>query len=308
MKNYLARLPVAEFPHTPKNGGKVVEVQHTDSVKHAMEVLSRHNIYSAPVYDADQGHHVGMIDMIDIADFITDNFDDSVAFGNGFEAIFEQAEALSKATVSDIADLSKRNSFVPVSINASMLDIVKLLTENRVHRVCVFDDKDKLVNVITQSAVLNLLQNHKFSGVETKTIKELKLGTSPVFSVDITQPTIDAFRLLRRTNNYAVPVVNKTLKNAIVSNISSKDARGTCSTPAKLHLLYAPISQFLASQTEDSVDIVAPSITVKPTDTVKTVINKLVKNCIHRVYVLDANNAPQAVITLTDVLKALINC
>lgn len=307
LKNYLAQLKVKDFPATTANNGNVVVVKTSDNLKSTMNLLNEHNIYSAPVFDDDKNQYVGMIDMIDIADFIVDNFEHSKFLGPGFEAIFDQAQHFLEATVADVANLSKRNLFVPVSEESNLLSVVNLLTENRVHRVCVFGSDDKtLVNIITQSAVIDFVNRHNFSAVEKKTVEELKLGTTPVLSVDINSPTIDAFRLLRQAGVYAVPIINKSIGKQIVANISCKDARAAAKDPSKIHLLYAPLSQFLAEKNKKQIDIETPSITCSSNDTIRTVIDRIVANRIHRVYVLDKTNAPQAIITLTDVLKALL--
>jgi len=228
--------------------------------------------------------------------------------GNGFEAILNQADAFVSVNVETIANSSERKNFIPISGNADMLQVAKLLTEHSVHRVNVFDDNEKLINIITKSAVVSQLDKHsKDLGITgKKTVKELNLGSSPVISIDISSHTIEAFKLLYESNMYAVPVVNKQIGNQIVANISAKDVRQVCFDPSRFHLLYSPISQFLSKIHSDAIDIGTPSITCTENDTLSFIIKKLVLNKIHRLYVIDKNNTPKKVITLTDIISIVI--
>lgn len=309
LSNYFAHITVKDFPQTSKNDGKVIVVKSTDNLKAVMGVLVDNNIYSTPIYDEELKQYIGMVDMGDIVDFISKNFEETQMLGKGFEAIFNQAEKFISAKVIDVIAESQRTPFVPISVKASMLDVAMLFNEHNVHRVNVFDDDENLINIITKSALLEQLQKHKelVSEFSKRTASELNLGTSPVISVDISDSTFKAFNILRESNLYAVPVVNIQLGNSIVANISAKDVRAACSDPSRLHLLYGPISKFLATVTKDSVDIASPSITCKDTDTFESILEKLVVNKIHRVYVIDPkSNAPKKVISLTDILHCVV--
>lgn len=299
---------VSQFASTGKNGGKVIVLEAEDSVRHAMQTLVSNRIYSAPVYSEKEEQYIGMFDMIDVVEFIADTFDKAEMMGPGFEAILEQAEKFGSAKLHEVADFSKRDPFVPVPDDADMLPIVEILADYDVHRVNVFNSEGKLTNIITQSAVVDMLASRlkDVQDIASKTVEELNLGSSPVASVDITDSTIQAFKLLKKKKVYAIPVVNKGLNGAIVANISAKDVRAVCGTPAQLHLLHEPISHFLATLHQDEIDIRTPSITVKTTDTLADVIKKLTVNRIHRVYTLNADNSPHSVITLTDVLKVFV--
>lgn len=305
----LKSILVSQFAKTGKNNGKVIVLEAEDSVRHAMQTLVANQIYSAPVYSEKEGQYIGMFDMIDVVEFIAVTFEKAEMIGPGFEAILEQAERFGTAKLHEVTDFSKRDPFVPVPDDADMYPIVEILADCDVHRVNVFDSEGKLANIITQSAVVDMLASrlNDVKDIASKTVAELKLGSSPVVSVDISQDTIQAFKALRRHKIYAIPVVNKSLNGAIVANISAKDVRAVCGTPAQLHLLHEPISHFLATLHQDDIDIRTPSITVNPSDTLGAVIQKLVVNRIHRVYTLNDDNSPRSVITLTDILKVFVD-
>jgi len=61
--------------------------------------------------------------------------------------------------------------------------------------------------------------------------------------------------------------------------------------------LFQPLSQFLGNQ-----DLV----TAYPSETFEAVINKVVQKHVHRIYVLDEENKPQGLFSLTDILEELL--
>ena len=69
--------------------------------KHS-QTLNHHQIYSAPVYNEESKEYVGMIDMLDMVEFISQNFDEAQLLGEGFEAIFEQAERFGSTPIHDV--------------------------------------------------------------------------------------------------------------------------------------------------------------------------------------------------------------
>lgn len=271
-----------------------------------MQTLVSNGIYSAPVRSKSEDQFIGMFDMIDVVHFIAENFEEASIMGPGFEAEFQQAEKFLHALVKDVVDFSRRNPFVPVPDDASMFTIGELLADLSVHRVNVFNSEGKLANIITQSAMVDLLDKNLDRTPELAQKTVGAVGHSPVFSVDISEPTINAFRALYEHSLYAVPVVNKLNGNAIVANISAKDVKIVCSTPAHLSLLHAPISQFLSVVHQQEIDICTPSITVQPSDTLKKAMSTIIANRIHRVYVINADNTIASVVSLTDILHQFV--
>jgi len=302
---FLRSIKVSDFPHADKNGGKILQFDSHEKIRSAMKKLVELNVHSAPVWDEAEQQYIGMLDMIDIVEFITEVFDESEVKGEGFESVAEQVERFSTNEVKNVADLSRRNPFVPVPDDADLYPVVEILSRFDVHRVNVFDKDGKLSNIITQSAVVDLLAKNldKIGDVANKSIAELGIGGSPVITVNIRERTINAFRTIREHHLYALPVIGAD--GAIVANISAKDMRLIARSPANFYMLYEPISHFLAEMHQDEIDVKTPAIVCKPTDTLATVIRKLVQNRIHRVYVLNHDNSPAKVVSLTDVLQTL---
>ena len=134
-------------------------------------------------------------------------------------------------------NLSRRNPFVMVLETDSLLKVAEVLsTRWGVHRVNVFNKDGQLVNIVTQSSLVNFLAHHLsgLGGVVDKTVGDLKLGTAPVVTVEATAKTSEAFNALRQHNISAVPVVNSLAGGGIIANIRfarCDGARARCAPP-----------------------------------------------------------------------------
>ena|SRR3990167_6065250 len=103
LREKLQSIIVSHFDKPVINGGKVITLQHSTHMKEAVKTLTDNRIYSAPVWNEEVKQFIGVIDMIDVVEFISNNFDQASKFlGDGFEAIFEQATRFLSSTVGDI--------------------------------------------------------------------------------------------------------------------------------------------------------------------------------------------------------------
>jgi len=309
---FLESVSVSEFDKTQKQGNhdnhKIIVFESHEKIRNAMQILIDNNIYSAPVWNKEEKQFIGMLDLMDILCFFEKVFKETEVLGEGFLALFEQVNRFATEDVAHCADLSKNNPFVAVGDNENLLQVVELLSRPAVHRVNVFSAEGLLENVITQSAVIELLsKNIDKLAVAHKTIEELNIGTVPVVSVDINMRTIDAFITMADKKLYSIPVVNHSLNNALVTNLSVKDSRSVLLDPTHLHLIYKPLREFITELHSEDINIRSPSITISSHDSLGLALKKFVVNKIHRVYVLHADGSPARVISLTDILNVIVN-
>jgi len=107
--------------------------------------------------------------------------------------------------------------------------------------------------------------------------------------------TFDAFRLLGDEYVTALPVVDKE-SGKLLANLSASDLRGL--TVPKLRFLNDSVETFLTAQTGG----VRAPVAVKNTATLGQVIQLVVENGIHRVWLTDDKDKPAGVVTLSDIL------
>jgi CBS domain-containing protein len=201
--------------------------------------------------------------------------------------------------------LSRRNALHPVSPNDSLLDICEILAKG-VHRVPVMD-KGEIVNIISQSSIIQFLHKHnkELAPFTSKKIGEIKIGSKPVITVNKTTVAIDAFRLMDNKKISGLAVVDEA--GRFVGNTSASDLKLFMQT-LSLEILKQPVSQFLNTLRQESIDIRVPTISVGSNDTVQTAISKLAMTKIHKLFVADDGDGykPKMVVSITDILKYLM--
>ena len=69
--------------------------------------------------------------------------------------------------------------------------------------------------------------------------------------------------------------------------------------------LNLPITEFLGRIYKDKVDVNAPLVCVKPSSTLEEVLGKMTVARVHRVFVVDDDSMPLAVVSVTDIMKLI---
>jgi len=298
----------------------LIKLSHHDQLDTAFSKLFDNRILSAPVLD-DEGKVKGLLAMIDIAVFAVNLAKTSQALVSMLGMPISHPEALSNfdnlpdlfigdkrledAFGSDPTDFmknfSRRNPTRTVSYAGSWQDLAEALSQ--VRRVVVLNAQGHLLNYITQSDFIKLLNERNLFGDKwNKTISELSLGTSPVISVRDNKRAIDAFKEFALHDIEAVPIVDASGK--IVGNVSATDIRVMEASADAIDALYLKYDDFRKKM--ETYNIPSAPVTVTSKTTLGDVVSLLVKNKIHRVYVVD-NGALKSVVSMMDIIRTVAN-
>eukprot|EP00010_Vexillifera_abyssalis_P003651 CAMPEP_0201552324 /NCGR_PEP_ID=MMETSP0173_2-20130828/15038_1 /ASSEMBLY_ACC=CAM_ASM_000268 /TAXON_ID=218659 /ORGANISM="Vexillifera sp., Strain DIVA3 564/2" /LENGTH=213 /DNA_ID=CAMNT_0047962785 /DNA_START=328 /DNA_END=969 /DNA_ORIENTATION=- len=198
--------------------------------------------------------------------------------------------------------LARRHPFHPVSRNCTIAAVVQLLATG-IHRVPVMENGE-VVDIISQSVVIAWIQSN-LKHVEQEVsvlLKNLPIGTSPVLSVKNNTSTLEAFAKLDQAGKSGLAVLGD--HGEILTSTSGKDLKLWLRSPTS-EILQLPILKFLQKIRADEINITALAVTATDKDTLAFVISKLKATRSHRIFVVDAKNAPTRVISLTDILRQL---
>jgi len=207
-----------------------------------------------------------------------------------------------------------------------------------VHRVALFNDAGCIEQIISQSDIIKFLSRHKteLGPTGTRTVEQLGLISYSVEGVHPETPAVEAMASMSRKRISSLAVLDANGK--ILGNFSQSDMRTIISS--NFGALALPVGEYLAHENrvefvgfnrlhEEGVegtaghkfvmDRVARKRPVTPggevgqelvlarkSDSLSGVIDMLVTNRIHRVYVVDESDVPIGVITCTDILKKLL--
>lgn len=189
---------------------------------------------------------------------------------------------------------------MPVDQRAPVTSAIELMTRWRVHRVPVVDTDGELLTIVTQSHIARLIYKWlaRFEQLADSTVEQRKLGYSEVATVQQDEPAVNAFRRIHERAVSAVGVVDAEGK--LVGNVSASDLKVIGYDGRLLSHLFVPVSEFVKITRPEGVG----PITVTPRSTFGQVLDKLVSNRIHRVYVIDDDNKPVGVVSLLEILQA----
>jgi len=282
----------------------LIVIQTQTTVPRALKILIANNIYSAPVLDESSGEYYGFIDLVDIVTFIVQIFDETRVLGENFLTELEQEERFAMEYSSQVADLSRKNPVHPLKKGSKILEAIKIFASTGTHRIPIVYNR-KIEQVLTQSAVLSWVVKHKdqLGSVLTKTVQELNLGMKHVFSVYPETKAIDALTLMAKHKVSAVAVLDHD--GSLFTNISAKDLR-VLANERVFRKLYSSCLEFVQAARAADMKETAAAMYCHPEDTIDKVISKLEAIGIHRLYVCDAARHPIGVITLGDVLGAIL--
>jgi len=297
--NKLFQLSVDAIP-TPK--GQVVVIDSNDPVVKGFEILLGNKLLSAPVFDKASGKYTGFLDIRDLISFCVFIYDSNIQAENLLDIVNYGVRMFKHAVDGvTVTYLSRRNPFHAVKQGAPLLEAVDILARG-VRRVPIVNEAGHVVNIVSQSSIIQFLQHHVGdvgSSLNAK-VGELNVGSSPVLAVKKDTIAIDVFRMMDQNKRSGVAVVDEA--GVLVGNTSGADLKLFINTPS-MSVLQIPIVQFLNQIRNQNIDIMVPVITVIPEDSFAHIIGKLAATRVHRVFVVDPKFHPTKVISITDVLR-----
>ena len=224
-----------------------------------------------------------------------------------FNKEIENLEEFRKTTVGEAAQWARFGPFVPIDHDrGNLLDAMLLCGNHAIRRVPVVKTPGgDITNIITQSALVQTLAANleRFATVSKLPLAQLGLATpAPVVSVTTEDKLRAAFHLIKTSDVSAVPVLDP-VTGAIKGNISARDVRLLVNSQKVYKLLNMPIRVYLDVISDGAEN---SAITCLPTDTLETVIKRMVRSRIHRVYVVDSQQRVVRVVSLRNILRKFV--
>jgi len=300
---------------------KLITIDPDEHISVAFDKIFSNRIRSAPVIDKNK-KLIGLISIIDITLFALNVCHSSqelarffslsdadlvetqqrfVDFGNLKNYLInDEHHHLGMDSAAFITNYSRQSHLQVLPPNTSLKEVINVLTQH--HHVAIGDDE--LQDFLSQSDIVKFLkEKDAFGELGTKTIKELNLGSSNVISVKENQRVVEAFKLMLLNKVSGLAVVDDY--SHLMGQISSSDIKCITHSGEMLSCLYETYPVYRKILVE-KYNVSPQSITVSPTATLKEVVDALVQNKIHRVFVVKADNTLESVISLTDILNVCV--
>jgi CBS domain-containing protein len=253
---------------------------------------------------------VGLLDMVDITAFVIQLWGEKKKMKDVNFAQFLEF-ALADKAAKDVMNFSKLNNCVTLKEHSTFKDVLKVLSKHGTRRVPMlarggyFDVKHKrpLARFLTQTDVIRFVAtNENVFGASLDVSVGGCVGTYPAYCVYSTVKTIDAFQEMIERGVSAVGVCDPS--SQLIGNLSVRDIVNIIhSTPS--FSFTSTVGEFIAME-QLPENRPEHALTCHKGDSVRSVLETMNTHGIHRVYVIDEDDFPSGVISLTDLCRFLL--
>lgn len=294
---------------------KILFCRREDKMVDVWKGLVEHNFLSVPVIQKTKNKYYGFVDLADIVTYVVKEFaHKSLGSVSDWWALCAESEDIQKVTVNDImrTPLTRRNPFHPISTGYSLFSAAEALArEEHLHRVPVLNNHTdrKLINIITQSQMLDIFQKRMALLGEKANAPVVFKTSQEVLSVKESETAISAFEKIVQARVTGIAVVNDS--GSIVGNVSVRDLKGIHTDGRVFWRLFQSVKDFMAHVHEEYQrvhGIPKELVSVTKAASVKDAVDLMVKNHLHRVYVVDDDKKPVGVVSIKDILRQIIDC
>jgi len=272
----------------------VVSISNDATVAETIHVLEDNHLQAVPVKNSDDQR--GFSHFIDVLDIVT------TLVHTCKEVTSTSIEQFLGCKVEEVVNASDVDPFITVPGNSAVSDILTHFA-NGVHRVAIVDESGAVFKVVSQWEFVKFLSGHlaELDSVIHKSVKDLGLVKEWVLFVRHSERAITSFKKMVENHVSGVAVVDEEGK--FFANLSTGALRGL--TAEKWKRVRLPTSDFLTAQGYKPAEVATYCCTED--DAFGDVINRLVQNHLHRVWVIDDRHNPIGVVSLTDLCALIKN-
>ncbi|CAL8294660.1 unnamed protein product [Lota lota] len=277
---------------------KLVVFDTTLQVKKAFFALVANGVRAAPLWESKKQSFVGMLT---ITDFIN-------ILNRYYKSPMVQIYELEEHKIETWRELYLQETFKPlvhISPDASIFDAVYSLIKNKIHRLPVIDPvSGNALYILTHKRILKFLQLFMCEmprpAFMQQPLGELGVGTySDIAFIHPDTPIISALAVFTRRRVSALPVVDQHGK---VVDIYSKFDVINLAAEKTYNNLDVTVTQALRHRSQYFEGVMK----CNRLETLETIVDRIVKAEVHRLVVVDEDSHIVGIVSLSDILQALI--
>ncbi|KAJ8267963.1 hypothetical protein COCON_G00131350 [Conger conger] len=277
---------------------KLVVFDTALQVKKAFFALVANGVRAAPLWETKKQSFVGMLT---ITDFI-------IILQRYYKSPLVQIYELEEHKIETWRELYLQETFKPlvnISPDASVFDAVYSLIKNRIHRLPVIDPvTGNALYILTHKRILKFLQlfvcEMPKPAFMKHTLEELGIGTySDIAFIHPNTPIIKALNMFVERRVSALPVVDESGK---VVDIYSKFDVINLAAEKTYNNLDITVTQALRHRSQYFEGVMK----CNRLETLETIVDRIVKAEVHRLVVVDGSGSIEGIISLSDILQALV--
>uniref|UniRef100_A0A8C7ZN72 Protein kinase, AMP-activated, gamma 2 non-catalytic subunit b n=1 Tax=Oryzias sinensis TaxID=183150 RepID=A0A8C7ZN72_9TELE len=277
---------------------KLVVFDTALQVKKAFFALVANGVRAAPLWDTEKQSFVGMLT---ITDFI-------IILHRYYKSPMVQIYELEEHKLETWREVYLQATFKPlvnISPDASLFDAVYTLIKNKIHRLPVIDPvTGNALYILTHKRILKFLQLFMYEmpkpAFMKQTLGELGIGTyHDIAYIHPDTPIIKALNIFVEKRVSALPVVDDS---GTVVDIYSKFDVINLAAEKTYNNLGITVTQALKHRSQYFEGVVK----CHKMETMEAIVDRIVKAEVHRLVVVDERSAIQGIVSLSDILQALV--
>ncbi|KAM3866223.1 5'-AMP-activated protein kinase subunit gamma-1-like [Diretmus argenteus] len=277
---------------------KLVVFDTALQVKKAFFALVANGVRAAPLWDTEKQSFVGMLT---ITDFI-------IILHRYYKSPMVQIYELEEHKLETWREVYLQATFKPlvnISPDASLFDAVYTLIKNKIHRLPVIDPvTGNALYILTHKRILKFLQlfvcEMPKPAFMKQTLGELGIGTyNEIAFIHPNTPIIKALNIFVERRVSALPVVDESGK---VVDIYSKFDVINLAAEKTYNNLDITVTQALKHRSQYFEGVMK----CHKLETLETIVDRIVKAEVHRLVVVDERSSIEGIISLSDILQALV--
>ncbi|XP_011485178.1 5'-AMP-activated protein kinase subunit gamma-1 isoform X2 [Oryzias latipes] len=277
---------------------KLVVFDTALQVKKAFFALVANGVRAAPLWDTEKQSFVGMLT---ITDFI-------IILHRYYKSPMVQIYELEEHKLETWREVYLQATFKPlvnISPDASLFDAVYTLIKNKIHRLPVIDPvTGNALYILTHKRILKFLQLFMYEmpkpAFMKQTLSELGIGTyHDIAYIHPDTPIIKALNIFVEKRVSALPVVDDS---GTVVDIYSKFDVINLAAEKTYNNLDITVTQALKHRSQYFEGVVK----CHKMETMEAIVDRIVKAEVHRLVVVDERSGIQGIVSLSDILQALV--
>jgi len=308
----------------PNDYGLIIRITNEQTIGEAFKRMLKHQMMAIPVICPLTGRPLYILSMMHIMQYLLDHLhqeDFRKSLWNKIVALFDSKEEHFKRT-----EIRKLEACVDYDLDgaytimkkSSLVEALKLMADKKCHRLLVTNSKGDLVNVITQSRLLQFIAPFVDSIPKCySTLQELGLGFKEVVSVNEHDSAYSAFKKMRMHRVPGIAVVDHN--GVLTGSISISDLKLIGFDTMYWNLLGKSVKEYMLAVRSNPDVKIRPSVFALLEDRSKPfvvkckaaysfgfVIRMFSYYKVHRIFMVDDEGLLKGMVTMSDVINEIL--
>ncbi|XP_014893631.1 5'-AMP-activated protein kinase subunit gamma-1 isoform X1 [Poecilia latipinna] len=282
---------------------KLVIFDTTLQVKKAFFALVANGLRAAPLWDSKLQRFVGMLTITDFINILHCYYKSPMVQMYGLES--HKIETWRGDSLQNVYLKSPTQFLISISPQASLFDAIYSLLRYKIHRLPVIDpESGNVLHILTHKRILKFLhifgKNLPKPAFVKRPVQELGIGTfRNIATVHQTSSLYEALSIFVERRVSALPVVDGQSK--VVALYSRFDVINLAAQKT-----YNNLDMTMEEAIRRRTCCVEGVMKCYPDESLETVIDRIVKAEVHRLVLVDRLDVVKGIISLSDLLQALV--